>query len=502
MQERNKNYIKKISIQGFRGFKDKETINFAYPDQEGHCGLNIIVGQNCSGKSTIIEAIKLLMQSNRKGYFLSKSKKNSDIELDIEMENINCTTKLQTNQRRNFAKIINIIDGEEIEGYREDKNYFLVPSRKNVVNNNLYNHNDDNIESFLINYQNNNNQSSINRRNTNLNNEFVSVLTTIYADEDKKSEFDNILKRFFEDVTWNLYMSDEQDNSFVVDIQDKCGSTHFEGVGDGIITIIYICVGLFMLEQNLISVLLIDEPEVSLHTQIIKKISEVLREYSNNYQIIISTHSPYLIDWKSIKNGGKLIRAVNEERIRIYELENKLIEDIEMNPSNNPHLYGTTAKEVFFLKDRIVLVEGQEDVVCYNKILEKLSQEGKYNFYGWGTGGATNIRLIMRILKSLGYKKIVGIFDGDDIGKKEAEKCNKEFDGKYIALNICTEDIRDKYISIYNKETLKKEEEILQKEGVCDEKLKIKDNFEQTYKEGFINIFSRVDTYFERKEGN
>ena len=496
MEERNKNYIKKISIQGFRGFKDKETINFAYPDQKGNCGLNIIVGQNCSGKSTIIEAIKLLMQNDKQGYFLSKGKRHSDIELEIEMENINCITRLQTNSRRNFAEMTNIIDGEEKQGYISNKNYFLVPSRKNVGDNNLYASNV-NIETFLFNHQNDYGQTSINRRNTNLNNEFMSVLTAIYADEDKKKDFDKIIGRFFENITWNLYMSDEQDNSFVVEIQDECGITHFEGVGDGIITIIYICVGLFMLEKNLISVLLIDEPEVSLHTEIIKKISNVLREYSNNYQIIISTHSPYLIDWKAIKSGGKLIRTVNEERIKIYELENTLIENIEMNPSKNPHLYGTTSKEVFFLKDKIILVEGQEDVVCYNKILEKLSQEGKYNFYGWGTAGANNISLIMRILKSLGYKKIVGIFDGDEKGISESENCNKEFNGEYIALNICTEDIRDKYIPIYNKVTLKKEEDILEKEGVFDEDLKIKDNFEEIYQEKFINLFSEVDKYFE-----
>lgn len=494
MEEINKNYIEEISIQGFRGFKEKETVKFSYPDGNGRSGLNIIVGQNCSGKSTIMEAIMLLMKSNKNGYFLSKSMKDSNIELEIIMKNINCTTVAKTNNRGNFAEIITARKKEEEYNNIDDKNYFLVPSRKNVVNNNLYNNNDT-IESFLINYQYNSNQS-INRRNINLNNEFMSVLTTIYADEIKKKRFDEILNQFFDNVTWNLYMSDEQYNSFVVDIKDKCGETHFEGVGDGIITIIYISVGLFMLKENLVSVLLIDEPEVSLHTEIIKKISNVLREYSNNYQIIISTHSPYLIDWRAIKGGGKLIRTVSEERIKIYELENKLIEDIEMNPSKNPHLYGTTSKEVFFLKDKIILVEGQEDVVCYNKILEKLSLEGKYNFYGWGTAGANNISLIMRILKSLGYKKIVGIFDGDEKGISESKNCNKEFNDEYIALNICTQDIRDKYIPIYNKVTLKKEEKILEKEGVFDEDLKIKDNFEEIYQEKFINLFSEVDKYF------
>jgi hypothetical protein len=40
---------------------------------------------------------------------------------------------------------------------------------------------------------------------------------------------------------------------------------------------------------------------------------------------------------------------------------------------NNPHLLGINANEVFFLEDNIILVEGQEDIVIFKKISEKLS---------------------------------------------------------------------------------------------------------------------------------
>ena len=497
MGEINKNYIEYISIQGFRGFKEKEKINFAYPDNEKNekSGLNILVGQNCSGKSTILEVIKLLMTHIKGGYYLSKSMSDSETELEIEMKNTDCITTAKIDNRKTFVEINTTKDEGKPDDVISSKNYFLVPSRKNVVSNNLYN-NSDNIENFVRSYNGNNSQY-INRRNSNLNNEFISVLTAIYSDQNKKKKFDEILNKFLEDIEWNLYMSDEQENAFVVNIKDKCGETFFDGVGDGVITIIYICVGLLMLEENLVSVLLIDEPEVSLHPEVIKKIGKVISEYSYKYQIIISTHSPYLIDWDSIKSGGKLIRTVNDKRIQVYELDNSLIKCLEMNPSNNPHLYATTAKEVFFLKDNIILVEGQEDVVCYNKILKEISRDGIYNFYGWGAGGASNIKNLMGILNSMGYKKVVGIFDGDDAGEKQADVCSKEFEGEYLALNIKMEDIRDKYKTIYDIETLEKIKDVLEKEGILDDKFKIKDNFEEKHKADMLELFDTIDKYFE-----
>lgn len=490
MEEINKNYIKSISIQGFRGFKTNQKIEFSYPTNECKSGLNILVGQNCSGKSTILEAIMILMNTNIDGYYLTKTMINNNIEMKINMESVKSKTILKTNNNRKYAKI-------EKNQNAEATNYFLVPARKNVNNNNLYNNNQ-NIEGFLLNY--NNSNQTINRRQNNMNNEFISVLTAIYANEKIKDKFDIILNKFLEDVSWNLYMSDEQQNSFGVDIIDKCGETHFEGVGDGLITIIYISVGLLLLEENLISVLLIDEPEVSLHIEVIKRIGEVLREYSKKYQIIISTHSPYLIDWEAIKCGAKLIRTVNEGEIKTYQLDNSIMDEATIYSSSNPHIYGTTSKEVFFLKDNIILVEGQEDVVCYKKIAKRLGVDIKHNFFGWGVGGVNNMLHIMKILKSLGYKKVVAIFDGDETSIKQAQNCKKNInDDKtmYKIVNIKEEDVRDKYKMIYDPITLEKKNEVLFKKGICDKNYKIKENFDIDYKDEMIKLFNDIDSYFK-----
>ena len=41
----------------------------------------------------------------------------------------------------------------------------------------------------------------------------------------------------------------------------------------------------------------------------------------------------------------------------------------------NPHVLGLNASEVFFLRDRVILVEGQEDVACYRSMASQLKMD-------------------------------------------------------------------------------------------------------------------------------
>lgn len=70
---------------------------------------------------------------------------------------------------------------------------------------------------------------------------------------------------------------------------------------------------------------------------------------------------------------------------KIYQLDNKISEKIKniRNDLNNPHVFGLNADEVFFLEDNIILVEGQEDVIFYNKIMKELGIKLNGDFYGW-----------------------------------------------------------------------------------------------------------------------
>lgn len=96
---RLKKYIKSINICGLRSFGKKQTINFTIPC-DNRWGLNIIVGENSSGKSTILEAIKYCTMANqsnlrvddsdresnsKQGIMISKDKINGNSKINIDL---------------------------------------------------------------------------------------------------------------------------------------------------------------------------------------------------------------------------------------------------------------------------------------------------------------------------------------------------------------------------------------------------------------------------------
>lgn len=140
---------------------------------------------------------------------------------------------------------------------------------------------------------------------------------------------------------------------------------------------------------------------------------------------------------------------------------------------NNPHTLGIEANEAFFLEDGIILVEGQEDVVVFNKMAQELNMTLKGNFFGWGVGGASKMKAFLILFKDLGYKKIVAVLDGDKAA--DAEKLSAEF-SEYKIITLKEDDIRDK-----------KAREIQAKSGIADEK----GNYKEEYKEYTIGFDKR-----------
>ena len=137
----------------------------------------------------------------------------------------------------------------------------------------------------------------------------------------------------------------------------------------------------------------------------------LLLDFSKSRQIVILTHSPYFISWEALFNGGQIARTWKRKYgIEIYQIQSETIKGIKSFENNfkNPHILGLNAREVFFLQDKILLTEGQEDVIYYGKIIDILNLKINGNFYGWGVGGANNMDKIIFLLKDLGFQKIGG----------------------------------------------------------------------------------------------
>jgi predicted ATP-dependent endonuclease of OLD family len=215
-----------------------------------------------------------------------------------------------------------------------------------------------------------------------------------------------------------------------------------EGVGDGIVSLFVIVSALYDSQPQ--SVIVIDEPELSLHPHYQRRLRSVLSELSADRQIVCATHSPYFVNWRDIENGAEVTRAYKstEYNIRLVRASREALEGmLSLESDNNPHALGLNASEVFFLEDQIIITKGQEDVVFFEKVSTEIGKNLDGEFYGWGAGGASKIRNVCLLLKELHYAKVVGIFDADQPDAKA--KCEAEFPDYHFVL-LPAEDIRDK----------------------------------------------------------
>ncbi len=456
-----------LSIHGLRGFGEERTISFAIPNGKFGSGLTIFVGANNSGKTTILEALRSFNSDKNSPPSFSERKRN------MKCENGKIHLKLKMTTGEEYAidtiesggsstKIVKLgVDGNEWWG---GLGIFVLQSRRFMDYE--FHHSimerDDYVRSQ---------QANIHNR-TSVISQFNARLFKML---NNKEQFDLLLQKVLGyDLEWTIEQNDN--GTFYLKLIVN-GCTHSsEGLGDGIWSVFTICDALYDSKPD--SVIAIDEPELSLHPAYQKKILQLFKEYSADRQIIINTHSPYFVDMDSFINGAYLYRTVKNENgdIDTFLLSDESKRNIEglLSNINQPHTLGTEAKEMFFLEDRIIITEGQEDVIMYNKAAEAVSVQLKGTFFGWGSGGASNISKIAQILKDLGYKKVVAVFDGD---KPDDLLHFKIQFPEYFGFIISASDIRDK-----------PEEHKSKKLGVMTQNGKLKEQYKNEITELFYKI--------------
>lgn len=426
--------INSLTVNGLRGFGEEKTINFAVPNGSNGSGLTIIVGANNTGKTTIIEALRAFNSNKDNPPTFSERKRN------IKCDGGKVHLKIITSDNEKYA--IDTIDrGGSTTIYRkegcsdedcfEGLELFVLPSRR--------------FAEYEFYYSNMSRADYIRNQQLNFTNRSANIYefnARLFKMQNNEGEFNDLLKRVLGyDLDWVI---EQNDNGTYYLKLNMGGCVHSsEGMGDGIWSVFTICDALYDSQPN--SFIAIDEPELSLHPAYQKKIMDTVKEYAKDRQIILNTHSPYFIDFESIINGGFLYRTSKNNNgnidINCLSEESRINLKGFLNDFCQPHTLSTEAKEIFFLDDNVIVTEGQEDVVMYNNATKQLNVHLSGNFFGWGSAGASNIKKIARILKDLGYKKVVAIFDGDR--KDDYEAFEKEFIN-FKGLSISTLDVRDK----------------------------------------------------------
>lgn len=462
-----RNEIDWFEIEGYRGFGVKTHIDLAKPNGKLGSGLTIIAGPNNSGKSTIVEGFQALARRVTPSFKELQRNKNTNYKLLFKIKRMN--------GRVTELKTING-GGSETEWVETDEKLdtfliYVLPSRRRfdpLISGNAQSVKEDRAQYIS-------NASFPGTRGG----EIDRFQVRIFEWQRNIKRFNSDLKKILDALpNWSIeqYPSGQYYLKF-----DYNGFVHTsDGLGDGIINIFFIVDALY--DSGIQHTIIIDEPELSLHPSLQKRVLKLLAEYAKDRQIVIATHSPYFINFDYLANGAVLFRTAKENNsIKLYQLSRASIAKIKnyKNDLNNPHVLGLNAKEVFFLEDRVILVEGQDDIYCYEKMQNKLGIFLKGEFFGWGVGGANKMKHIAKILQDLGYKKVVGILDSDNKTKKIYNDLSKQFKD-YKFFIIPTEDVRKKRGS--------------KKTTICDKFGELKNEYVNTMQKMFEDINRILET--------
>lgn len=402
------NTVETLSIKGLRGFAKNQNLKLAQPTGTAGSGLTILVGPNNGGKSTIIEAFGAVF--SREPLSFSEGKRNKEVDARISLR-----VKFAS---YGVSELCTVPAGGSQTYWPQGRgappqNCFWLPSRRTF---NPYFGAGSRDRGSYMDVQGNALQGT---RSSPLA-DFPARLFNVIENLD---EFNAVLKQVVNPVPkWTIDQSDQ--GQYYVKL-DAGGQHHTsDGVGDGIVSLLFIVDALYDSKPG--QLIVIDEPELSLQPTFQRRLAHLFAEYAKDRQIVYATHSPHFVDFKFVVNGAQAARVhkVNH-RCVVSHLRTETAEAVGglLGDDNNPHTLGLDAREALFREDGVIVVEGQEDVIYYPRILVQLAEMGLVpcclveevsdRLFGWGAGGADKVRTLLALFRDLGFTQVTAILDGD-----------------------------------------------------------------------------------------
>lgn len=141
-------------------------------------------------------------------------------------------------------------------------------------------------------------------------------------------------------------------------------------------------------------IFLFEEPELYLHPSAQMVLYEALSQISTNNQVILSTHSPLFLSPSTVGTFIKIKKKIEEDGRSPYSI----LLPIDLSDIESRDLFQMICFEnnnAAFFADRIVLIEGDSDHICYSHIAKTINPNWDFTKYRTAMiriGGKGNIQ--------------------------------------------------------------------------------------------------------------
>ena len=369
--------IEKVHIKNVKGIKDLE---LSFKKNNKILNLIVLAGVNGSGKTTILEAIKDFFYNENVNYSnLEKSNINLEIFFeDFEKNNIEEAEKSSDNFKHALWVFFSSL--RSYDYYRKNNNDYYqnqIAKRFDIPPKIIYvpaENKFEEIQTYSTTLS--KEYEFINTINSNVIRDIPSYiatrrnyLATIEEDLTMKevtnkvvNEINGIFNILELDVKLKGFSKDEK----TMPIFENSAGEEFDinDLSSGEKQLFLRTLSIKMLEPKN-SIILIDEPELSLHPKWQQRIIEVYKKIGENNQIIVATHSPHILG--SVSNENIFILYRNENG----KIETKTGDELDSS-------YGQPVERV--LKDIMGLKSVRTPKIDRDiQELRKLVDEDKYN---------------------------------------------------------------------------------------------------------------------------